>query len=124
MYKSKFGKNCQVRLDGPDDYYEFLGFLSRDDGTTKLFWEPNDNSGAWAPEGRIHFYVDPPPDLSAHLSHTAGRGDIVSRVNCNEFVEHIMQYHNFRCNDAQDQAAIRATIPADHLEDFDRGRAL
>ncbi len=124
MYQEAFGTKNQIRFDSPEDYYEFVGFLAKDDGTTKIMWEKNDESGAWGEEGRIHFYVDPPSGLNAHLLHTAGTGTVVSRVNCNEFVENIIASHNFKHNDNQNPIAIRKTIPEKYRKDFERGMAL
>ena len=80
MYRSEFGTKNQVRFDTAADYYEFLGYLAKDDGTTQLVWEHNDEQGAWAQEGRIHFKTPQPAALRARLDHTAGTGSIVSRV--------------------------------------------
>lgn len=124
MYKRVFGTIGQIRFDTAADYYEFLGYLAKDDGTTKLVWERNDEQGAWAPEGRIQFYEKPPAALGASLHHTTGSGNIVSRVNCNEFVEHIALHHHFVSNGTQNEASIRTSIPTAHLNDFDRGLAL
>jgi hypothetical protein len=124
MYHNVFGTRDQIRFDTAEDYYEFLGYLAKDDGTTKLVWEHNDEQGAWAEEGRIQFYVMPPAALHARLNHTSGVGKVVSRVNCNAFVEHIAQHHHFIINGSQDIARIRVSIPAGHIADFDRGLAL
>ena len=114
----------QIRFLIEEDYYEFLGYLAKEDGTTKLVWEHNDEQGAWAGEGRIQFYVTQPAALRAKLNHTRGTGSIVSRVNCNDFIEHILQYHHFTSNGSQDIATIRSSVPAAHITDFDRGLAL
>lgn len=124
MYKEAFGTKRQIQFDSPEEYYEFLGFLAKDDGSTKITWEPNDESGAWGEEGRIHFYVGHPAALSAQLLHTAGTGPIVSRVNCNEFVENIIGSNGFVHDGSQDPTAIRKTIPQNYLDDFDRGLAI
>ena len=121
MYKKTFGLRAQIKFFRAADYYEFLGYLSKGDGTTKIIWEDNDAAGAWAPEGRIHFYVVPPKRLQANVRHTAGRGNVVSRVNCNEFILHIAEHHNFVLDGSQDLSMIRASIPASHLMDFNRG---
>lgn len=124
MYKNAFGTNRQLKFNAPADYYKFLGFLSRDDGTTRIVWEHNDEQGAWGEEGRIQFYAYFPPDLKVELTRTAGAGNIVFRVNCNEFVDHIIRHHNFSVRGRQNQVDIRQTIPSDHLEDFDAGLTL
>lgn len=121
MYQNTFGTKDQVQFNTAADYYEFLGYLAKEDGTTKIVWEHNDEQGAWAEEGRIQFYLWPPAALRARLNHTAGLGSIVSRVNCNAFVEHIARHHHFISNGSQDIARIRASIPAAHNADFDRG---
>ena len=121
MYISTFGTRNQVQFDCPADYYEFLGYLAKEDRTTKIVWENNDEQGAWAQEGRIHFYLTQPAALRARLNHTAGVGNIFSRVNCNDFVQHIKRHHRFISNNSQNIAIIRASIPAAHNGDFDRG---
>ena len=124
MYRNRFGTRGQIRFLIDDDYYEFLGYLAKGDGTTSLVWEQNEEQGAWGEEGRIQFYVRPPVALRAKLNHTAGTGKVVSRVNCNDFVEHISQHHHFTSTGSQDIARIRASVPAEHITDFDRGSAL
>lgn len=124
MYRKLFGTKYQVQFDTAEDYYEFLGYLSKEDGTTKLVWEHNDEQGAWGEEGRIHFNKLQPKALNAKLSHTSGNGSTISRVNCNEFVNHIAEHHFFQPNGTQSKAKIRKTIPEEYLIDFDRGLTL
>ena len=124
MYVNTFGSKDQVSFDTEADYYEFLGYLAKNNRTTKLVWENNHEQGAWAAEGRIQFYVTPPATLRANLNHTLGVANIVSRVNCNTFVEHIVKYHHFISNDSQNTARIRGSIPTSHIMDFERGLAL
>lgn len=124
MYLSCFGQNNQVCFNTPADYYEFLGYLAKDDGTTRLVWEDNDKQGAWTTEGRIQFYITPPVGLCARLHHTKGVGSIVSRVNCNDFIKHIKNHHCFILDGSQNIATIRGSIPPVHITDFDRGLAL
>ena len=124
MYQDKFGTKDQVCFDTEADYYEFLGYLAKNDGTTNLVWERNDEQGAWGEEGRIQFYVAQPAALRARLSHTAGTGNIISRVNCNDFVSYIVKNHGFRPSASQDIKIINALIPAKNRNDFDRGFAL
>lgn len=122
MYRS-FGRKKQVECPTAESYYELLGYLAKSDGSTKIVWEHNEAQGAWGSEGRIHF-MRPIPALSATLKHTAGVGAIVSRVNCNGFVEHIVDNHNFTNGTIQDIAAIRATIPSNYITDFEKGLLL
>jgi len=120
MYKQSFGTQNQIHFNDESEYYEFLGYLAKSDGTSSLTWEHNEEQGAWGSEGRIHFYIQNPP-ISATLRHTAGTGNIVSRVNCNEFVENIVTHNNFVMGNIQDLNLIRNTVPQQYLFDFDRG---
>ncbi len=83
-------------------------------------WEHNEQQGAWDSEGRIQFTVTPLP-FSNNLRHTAGVGRVTSRVNCNEFVENLINNHSFVVGDIQDTLAIRATIPTQYQHCFDNG---
>lgn len=123
MYKPAFGTKQQIQFSSEEDYYEFLGFLSKNDNSTRIVWENNDQQGAWGQEGRIEFYSKP-PSLNVLLVHTAGNGTLHSRVNCNEFIKNLNVNHNFIINGPQDLSAIKATIPIKFLVDFDRGLKL
>lgn len=124
MYQATFGTKNQISFNSESDFYEFLGFLTKNNGTTVLVWEPNDQSGAWAQEGRILFFADTPPNLRVQLLHTAGVGKSFSRVNCNEFLENIRRDHSFILGETQDVTAVSETIPPEFLEDFENGRQL
>jgi hypothetical protein len=126
MYQSSFGTIQQIRFNSESDFYEFLGYLAKNDGSTKIVWEDNDEQGAWGKEGRILFYIKVPTALKAILSHTKGitRAGVESRVNCNEFVVNITQHHNFIVSGNQNQSNIRSTIPTNFHTDFDRGLSL
>lgn len=121
MYQSTFGTKQQITFNSESEFYELLGFLTKSNGTSELVWEPNDQSGAWAQEGRILFFIAQPKELRAQLLHTAGVGKVVSRVNCNEFLDNIRRDHAFVLGETQDEAAIRDTVPAQYQADFDTG---
>lgn len=124
MYINAFGKHHQVFFNNEADYYEFLGYLAKNDGATRVVWEKNDQQGAWTAEGGIQFYTKPPAALRVNLNHTSGVGNIFSRVNCNDFVEHIVKHHYFISNGVQDILRIRGSIPMAQILNFDRGLAL
>lgn len=120
MYKRSFGNRSQVVCSTPEEYYQLLGYLAKSDGTTALAWEHNEDQGAWGSEGRIHFYKRTIP-LSCSLKLTSGNGSIAHRVNCNEFVGHIVSYHGFKEGKYQNIAAIRATVPERYIPAFEDG---
>jgi hypothetical protein len=123
MYQSSFGTQNQIQFNNQNEYYELLGYLAKSDGTSSLVWEHNEDQGAWGSEGRIKFYVSNPP-LSCSLNHTAGVGNVVTRVNCNEFVQNIATNHGFVMGATQSIANINNTIPAQFKADFNRGLTL
>lgn len=122
MYKPSFGSSQQIRFANEHEYYKFLGYLAKSDGSTSLVWEHNEEQGAWASEGRIHIFS--PMPYPFQLQQTAGVGKIQSRVNCNEFVENIRSDHNFTMGDTQNIPNIRTTIPEQYIADFEEGLAL
>lgn len=124
MYQATFGTKQQISFNSESEYYELLGYLSKSDGTTILVWEDNDQQGAWAKEGRILFFSAQPAALRANLLHTAGVGNILSRVNCNEFIINIRTNHSFVLGETQNIPNIRATIPNLYIADFDAGLQL
>lgn len=123
MYKNNFGTNAQIQFHNEHEYYEFLGYLAKSDGTTSISFEHNENQGAWGSEGRILFYRDSYP-FSAYVKHTNGTGNIISRVNCNEFIDNIFVHHGFVEGATQNISNIRSTVPDAYLVDFDRGLSL
>ena len=48
-----FGTIQQIQFASDNEFFEALGFLSKNDGTTSIHWEHNENQGAWGSEGRI-----------------------------------------------------------------------
>lgn len=120
MYQPTFGTRNQVQFTNEQEYYELLGYLAKSDGTTSLVWEHNEEQGAWGSEGRIQFFTSSHP-FSATLPYTAGVGNIVNRVNCNELIQNLNENHNFVYGRQQDVEAIRETIPEKYLLDFERG---
>ena len=124
MYQSSFGQLGQIQFANEHEYYLFLGYLAKSDGSTSLVWEHNENQGAWASEGRIQILKPLPLPYPFNVSLTAGVGNIIARVNCNEFIENIRANHSFVTGTAQNIQAIRQTIPPQYLQDFDSGLAL
>jgi len=124
MYQANFGTKQQISFNSESEYYELLGYLSKSDGSTILVWEDNDLQGAWTKEGRILFFVAQPTTLRANLLHTAGNGNINSRVNCNEFILNIRANHSFVLGETQNVPNIRATVPQQYIPAFDAGLQL
>lgn len=120
-----FGTKQQIQFASDNKFFEALGFLSKNDGTTSINWEHNENQGAWGSEGRIHCYqniANFPSYFSTAFS--AGVGRIIHRINCNEYIEYIVTNHSFQLGENQDLTTITSTIPAQFVADFNRGLTL
>lgn len=121
MYKPSFGTNGQIQFDNKNQYYRLLGYLAKSDGRTSIVWEHNEDQGAWGSEGRIQIYTHNMPQIG-HYTPTAGNGgNVISRINCNEFVANLRVDHKFRYGKTQDIDTIRTTIPDEYLTDFESG---
>ncbi len=121
MYKQHFGKMGQIQFDNEHQYYRLLGYLAKSDGSTSIVWEHNEEQGAWGSEGRIQIHTYNMPQIG-HYTPTAGNGgNVISRINCNEFVDNLRTNHNFSPGKVQDINAIRTTIPDEFLSDFESG---
>ncbi len=123
MYKHFFGKERQIQFPNEHGFYQFLGYLAKSDGSTRIVHEDNQNQGAWSYEVRIHV-LRPLPRGPWSVRETAGNGGIISRINCNEFLENIINNHGFTTGDTQDITQIRNTIPQQYLGDFNAGLAM
>lgn len=119
MYQQSFGSHGQIQFADEHEYYKFLGYLAKSDGSTSLVWEHNEAQGAWASEGRIQI-LSPIP-YPFQLQETAGVGNILSRVNCNDFIENLRSNHNFVIGKNQNIPNVRSTIPTEYIADFDEG---
>lgn len=123
MYKQYFGVRNKMRFDSPEEYYETLGFIAKSDGSCDLYREENQNQGAWGPEIRMNCFKNlqkfTPP---LKRKFTKGRGKkVLHRINCNEFIEDLLDNHSFIKDGVQNYQNIKNTIPVQYQIDFDRG---
>jgi hypothetical protein len=125
MFKVQFGRPKVMVFANANEYYLTLGFLAKSDGTTSIVWENNQYQGAWKHEVRIHCLKDlntfTPPLIN---KFTRGRTGILKRINCNEFIEDLLNNHGFVQGAIQNITTIRSTIPAAYVADFDSGLLL
>ena len=119
--KLDYGTTGQVHFSDAHEYYFVLGLLARTKRTS-IVWEHNEDQGAWASEGRIHIRADRGL-FSTNFNITAGRGSVVGRVNCNDYVSTLQTRHNFALGVTQSIPLIMTTVPEKYLDDFIRGLA-
>lgn len=114
-----FGTQNQMKFANDHEFFQFLGYLAKSDGSSSLVWEHNEEQGAWGSEGRIQLYKPLPHQWNVNV--TAGTGNIIGRINCNEFIQHIRSNYGFVEWKVQDIVAIRVNIPKEYEPDFNNG---
>lgn len=95
MAKLVYGTRNFITFNNLNEVYETIGMLTKEN-YSQLRIEYNQLSGAWAKEGRIYIYSSPDKFLNPITSRfTAGRGRILYRVNCNDFIMDLIHNHGF-----------------------------
>lgn len=88
MSKLVYGKQNQVRFESEEEKQEALAYLATSTDVALRF-ENNDEHGAWAPEKRIHFYSEDGVPEGLRRNWTAGRGNVLGRINAGDFYDEI-----------------------------------
>ncbi len=115
-----FGKNNQVYFANDNEYFYALGYLANNNHA-EVYWEHNEDQGAWGSEGRIHCLV-PPARFPQNFTFTAGKGSVYARINCNDYVGVLVRTHHFAINGAlNNYATIISTVPSQYHADFIAG---
>jgi hypothetical protein len=117
----KYGKNNQVDIKTIEDFYFILGYLTQKD-KTKIVWEHNEEQGAWGSEGRILFFENNLPfQIISCFRLTKGVGNITYRLNCNDFVNELINKYGFQIGKNQDVNKIKVNIPNEFIKNFEEG---
>lgn len=113
-----YGRNGQVSFSSSEEFYYTLVFLA-DYRRAALYWEHNEDQGAWGSEGRIHCLI-PQERFSDFFKFTAGRGTgVYARINCNDYVGCLVEDHKFKVKGArQDVETIMSTVPEMYRDAF------
>lgn len=90
MTKLVYGKNGQVEFLNEAEKEDAFNYLINSDDI-EFRHEPNQDSGAWASEKRIHFHSDVGVPEGLMRNWTAGRdGRVIARINCAELYDEIL----------------------------------
>lgn len=116
-----YGRSAQVRFSSSEEFYYVLGFLA-DYRRAAIYWEHNEDQGAWGSEGRIHCLI-PQERFPDCFKFTAGRGEgVYARINCNDYVGCLVNDHGFKTRGAvQDVEKIISTVPSQYWDIFEKG---
>lgn len=105
-------------------FYYALGFLVRaiETKACKLVWENNQNQGAWGYECRIQIFDRLADFKNLYTGRvSAGVGNILGRINCNQYLEYLTQHHGFSFQSVPDFHSVKATVPVNFQQDFNDG---
>lgn len=116
-----FGQKDQVEFIDENELYCFIGYLTKT--CVVVQWENNQESGAWGNEGRMAFTTDDVKKHFPRLGYSAGVGNYVYRLNCNDFVKVLFDL-GFVQGNTQDINLIRNKIHSGYQAAFDKGRHL
>jgi hypothetical protein len=124
MTQLTFGNHPYLVFSSEQEKYESIGYLAQKQGLD-IRREDNQEQGAWGAEYRIYLYEDLGNATQALINKaSAGVGNVVSRINCNEFINLLLDQHGFSMGSTQDVNAIRQTIPRAFVGNFDLGVAV
>lgn len=134
MQQLTFGTVKFINFENDSEFFKTLGLLASQ-SHTRIKIEQNDLQGAWGREGRILCYSNTdnfPLALSTRFS--AGVGNIEYRINCNEFVLHLIHEYNFNKESSGTSGVInisppeiellRSKVPDQYMGSFDAGFTL
>ena len=116
-----WGKAQQLCFYDDREYYQVLGSLCRP-GAYTITFETNSETESWGDAFRIKCLMpdSKTPDAFLYSMKTA------RRVNCNDYVQHLYEYHDFDFDVANkvligDYSKVKRTVSPDHYKDFDDG---
>lgn len=83
-----------LHFNSEKDYYEVLGFLSKEEELIRVYTENNDKAGAWSDQGRMslrNVSIDSLPEALKNAFETSVDG----RISVTHYVKNLKENHNF-----------------------------
>lgn len=131
MMQLDWGTGIGLHFSDEAEYYETLGYLSKNPALVVVYTHDNDRSGAWAGQGKLHTHVSKrllPPALYRAFMLS---GD--DRLSVTEYVRNLVENHGFtRFHDPTGNLYtfyrypdsvldVKDTVPSEYEEAFNRG---
>ena len=88
-----WGKGIGLSFNNYNEYFETLGYLTNRNHQVSIYTHDNDESGAWAGQGKLHNHgalTNLPGPLKKKFSLS---GD--DRLSVTDYVRNLVDYHNF-----------------------------
>ena len=82
-----------LHFNSEKDYYEVLGFLSKEEELIRVYTENNDKAGAWSGQGRMslrNVSIDSLPEALKNAFETSVDG----RISVTHYVKNLKENHN------------------------------
>ena len=83
-----------LHFNSEKDYYEVLGFLSKEEELIRVYTENNDKAGAWSGQGRMslrNVSIDSLPEALKNAFEASADG----RISVTHYVKNLKENHNF-----------------------------
>ena len=83
-----------LHFNSEKDYYEVLGFLSKEEELIRVYTENNEKAGAWSGQGRMslrNVSIDSLPEALKNAFETSVDG----RISVTHYVKNLKENHNF-----------------------------
>lgn len=83
-----------LHFNSEKDYYEVLGFLSKEEELIRVYTENNDKAGVWSGQGRMslrNVSIDSLPEALKNAFGTSVDG----RISVTHYVKNLKENHNF-----------------------------
>ena len=100
-----FGENKQVQFENEAAFFAALGFLAKDDGSTKVVWADH--------IGRIDCFIPKQQFPKCFKDCTFDNA-----IHCSEFVAYLIANHKFVANENQNINNIIITVPYQYADGF------
>lgn len=114
--KLTYGKTKQLAFSNEKDYYTALGIFCNTSAFS-ISYEPNKKTGSYADAYRMRKLTTAkklPPALESAIKSG-------NRINCNEYVENLIQEHHFTQNGVEISGVLEnviSTVPSQYWGDF------
>ena len=131
MAQLDWGTGIGLHFRDDAEYYETLGYLTKDPALVSVYTHDNDRSGAWAGQGKLHIHVNKRSLPDGLRRSFVQSGD--DRLSVTDYVRNLVYDHEFTqfydptgnlytfYRYPRSMTDVRATVPRAFLEDFDRG---
>lgn len=131
MAQLNWGTGIGLHFRDDAEYYETLGYLTKNSELVSVYTHDNDRSGAWAGQGKLHVHIDKSNLPDGLRRSFAQSGD--DRLSVTDYVRNLVDNHGFtRFYDPtgnlytlyrlpSSMTDVKETVPREFWEDFDRG---